>query len=276
MAKNKRLVYGRMTGWGQSGPLATTAGHDGNYSALAGVLSTIGAKDGAPSIPLNLVADFGGGGAFLAVGMLAALLETSKSGEGQVIDAAMIDGAASLMTLVYGLYAGGIWKDERESNILDGGAPFYRTYGTSDGKYLIVCAIEKQFYRTLLEILEISDIELQDQFDQNRWPAHIARFEHAFAGRSRDEWCDLFAGTDACFAPVLSLAEAPTHPHVDSRGTFVSVDGVLQPAPAPRFSRTPSQITMPPNAPETQLTEVLRDWGLTDTEIDKIVDSAPH
>jgi alpha-methylacyl-CoA racemase len=276
MAKNKRLVYGRMTGWGQSGSRATTAGHDGNYSALAGVLSTIGAKNGAPSIPLNLVADFGGGGAFLALGILAALLEASRSGEGQVVDAAMIDGAASLMTLVYGLYAGGMWKDERESNILDGGAPFYRTYRTSDGKYLIVCAIEKQFYEVLLEILDINDIELTDQFDKSKWSAHIAILETAFAEKSRDEWCGLFAGTDACVAPVLSLAEAPNDPHVESRRTFVSVDGVLQPAPAPRFSRTPSQITMPPKAPETQLTEVLRDWGLTDTEINKIVDSAPR
>ncbi len=276
MARNKRLVYGRMTGWGQSGPLATTAGHDGNYSALAGVLSTIGAKDGTPSIPLNLVADFGGGGTFLALGMLAALLEAGRSGEGQVVDAAMVDGAASLMTLVYGLYAGGIWKDERESNILDGGAPFYRTYRTSDGEYLIVCAIEKQFYKVLLEILDTSDIELQDQYDKSKWPAHIECLENVFAGKSREEWCDLFAGSDACVAPVLSLAEAPKDPHVESRRTFVSVVGVLQPAPAQRFSRTPSQITMPPKAPETQLTEVLRDWGLTDTEIDKIVDSDPR
>lgn len=276
MARNKRLVYGRMTGWGQSGSRAATAGHDGNYSALAGVLSTIGAKNGAPSIPLNLVADFGGGGAFLALGMLAALLETSRSGEGQVVDAAMIDGAASLMTLVYGLHAGGMWKDERESNILDGGAPFYRTYRTSDGKYLIVCAIEKQFYKVLLQILDISEIDLRDQFDQRKWPAHIEILENAFARKSRDEWCDLFAGSDACVTPVLSLAEAPNDPHIESRRTFESVDGVLQPAPAPRFSRTPSRITTPPKAPETQLTEVLRDWGLTDTDIGKIVDSTPR
>ncbi len=273
IAQNKRLVYGRMTGWGQSGPLASAAGHDGNYSALAGVLSTIGAKDGPPSIPLNLVADFGGGGAFLALGILAAMLETSKSGEGQVVDAAMVDGAASLLTLVYGLHAAGMWKDERESNILDGGAPFYRTYRARDGQYLIVCAIEQQFYKVLLEILKIDDIELRDQFDERKWPEHIARLENVFAEKSRREWCDLLEGTDACFAPVLSLAEAPTHPHMKSRATFVSVDGVLQPAPAPRFSRTPSQIKMPPEESGKRLREVLSDWGLSDAEISELQSS---
>jgi alpha-methylacyl-CoA racemase len=274
MAANKRLVYGRMTGWGQSGPLSATAGHDGNYSALAGVLSTIGAKNGPPSIPLNLVADFGGGGVFLALGMLAALLEASGSGEGQVVDAAMVDGAASLMTLVYGLFAAGMWRDERESNILDGGAPFYRTYRTRDNKYLIVCAIEQQFYQALLEILEIDDIGLRDQFDKSKWPMHIARLETIFAGKSRQEWCDIFADTDACIAPVLSLAEAPAHPHMKSRATFVSVDGVLQPAPAPRFSRTPSKIKMPPEEPGMRMMEVLGDWGLTDEEITELRASA--
>jgi len=272
-AQNKRLVYGRMTGWGQSGPLANTAGHDGNYSALAGVLSTIGDRNGPPSIPLNLVADFGGGGAFLALGMLAALLEASRSGEGQVVDAAMVDGAASLMTLVYGLFAAGIWKDERESNILDGGAPFYRTYRTSDGKYLIVCAIEQRFFQELLKILDIGDIKLRDQFDQSKWPEHIARLENIFAGKNRQEWCDLLEGTDACFAPVLSLAEAPKHPHIESRTTFVSFDGVLQPAPAPRFSRTPSQIRMSPAEPGKQSRATLGNWGLTDAEINELLAS---
>jgi len=270
IARNKRLVYGRMTGWGQSGPLASAAGHDGNYSALAGVLSTIGAKDGPPSIPLNLVADFGGGGVFLALGMLAALLEASRSGEGQVVDAAMVDGAASLMTLIYGLFAAGMWKDKRESNILDGGAPFYRTYRTCDDKFLIVCAIEQQFYQVLLEILEVEDIDLRDQFDESKWPGHIARLEKTFAGKTRQAWCDLFADTDACVAPILSLAEAPTDPHMESRATFVSVDGILQPAPAPRFSRTPSQIKMPPEEPGKRVLEVLGDWGLTDAEITAI------
>jgi alpha-methylacyl-CoA racemase len=270
MARNQKLVYGRMTGWGQSGPLAGAAGHDGNYSALAGVLSTIGAKDGPPSIPLNLVADFGGGGAFLALGLVAAMLEASRSGTGQVVDAAMVDGAASLMTLVYGLYAAGIWNDERGSNILDGGAPFYRTYRTRDGKYLIVCAIEPQFFQELLKILGIGDIELRDQFDKNKWAEHIDRFEKVFAEKSRQEWCDLLEGTDACFAPVLSLAEAPDHPHIESRATFVSVDGVVQPAPAPRFSRTPSQITMPPAKPGAGAEKALRDWGLQAAEISKL------
>jgi len=270
IARNQKLVYGRMTGWGQSGPLAGAAGHDGNYSALAGVLSTIGAQDGPPSIPLNLIADFGGGGAFLALGMVAAMLEASRSGSGQVVDAAMVDGAASLMTMVYGLYAAGIWNDERGSNILDGGAPFYRTYRTSDGKYLIVCAIEPQFFQELLKILGIGDIELCDQFEKSKWAEHVDHFEKVFAGKSRQEWCDLLEGTDACFAPVLSLAEAPGHPHVESRETFVSVDGILQPAPAPRFSKTPSKITMPPAKPGADAGKALRDWGLTAAEISEL------
>ena len=273
IAQNKRLVYGRMTGWGQSGPLAGAAGHDGNYSALVGVLSTIGKKNKPPAIPLNLVADFGGGGAFLALGMLAAMLEASRSGEGQVVDAAMVDGAASMMTLIYGLYAAGIWEDERESNILDGGAPFYRTYRTSDGKYLIVCAIESQFFQMLLDLLDINDIALHDQYDKNKWSEHIERFAGLFASKTRDEWCALLEGTDACFAPVLSLAEAPQHPHIDSRKTFVTVDGVLQPAPAPRFSRTPSQINSAPAEPGERAGLALKDWGFTAAEIGELSSS---
>ena len=217
MARNARLVYGRMTGWGQSGPLADAVGHDGNYASLAGVIATIGERDGPPSIPLNLTADFGGGGAYLALGLLAALLETGRSGNGQVVDAAMVDGAASLMTMFYGLHAGGFWQDRRGSNILDGAAPFYRAYRTSDEQYIIVCAIERRFFKAMIELLGIDDIDLNEQHDKSKWPQQIERFETIFAGKTRDEWCALLEGTDACFAPVLSLMEAPQHAHNISR-----------------------------------------------------------
>ena len=271
MARNQRLVYGRMTGWGQTGPLANAVGHDGNYAALAGVIAAIGAKDGPPSIPLNLTADFGGGGAYLAIGILAALLETGRSGEGQIVDAAMVDGAASLMTLFYGMHAGGFWQDSRGSNFLDGAAPFYRAYRTSDEQYVIVCAIEQRFFSALIESLAIDDIELADQYDKNKWPAQIERIAAVFARKTRDEWCELLDGTDACCAPVLSLTEAPQHEHNKSRGTFVDVDGVTQPAPAPRFSRTKSAIRNSPGEAEECARDALHDWGLIDAEIDRLL-----
>jgi alpha-methylacyl-CoA racemase len=270
MARNGKLVYGRMTGWGQTGPLADAVGHDGNYAALAGVIAAIGERDGPPSIPLNLTADFGGGGAYLAMGILAALLEAGRSGKGQVIDAAMVDGAASQMTLIYGLHAGGLWQDRRGSNILDGAAPFYRAYRTSDDRYIIVCAIERRFFKALLELLGIDDVALAEQYDQSKWAKQIARLASVFARRTRDEWCALLEGTDACFAPVLSLTEAPQHEHNQSRGTFVDVDGVTQPAPAPRFSRTVSEIGNAPGAVNAGVVEVLLDWGLSDAEIDNL------
>lgn len=270
MARNGKLIYARMTGWGQTGPLADAVGHDGNYAALAGVIAAIGEKDGPPSIPLNLTADFGGGGAYLAMGILAALLEAGRSGKGQVVDAAMVDGAASQMTLFYGLHAGGLWQDQRGSNILDGAAPFYRAYRTSDDRYVIVCAIERRFFKALLELLGIDDTYLDEQYDQSKWPIQIERFESVFAGRTRDEWCVLLEGTDACFAPVLSLTEAPQHEHNQSRGTFVDIDGVTQPAPAPRFSRTVSEIGNAPGAVNADVVEVLLDWGLSDAEIDDL------
>ena len=204
MARNTRLVYGRMTGWGQKGPLANAAGHDGNYASLAGVIGAIGEKDGPPSIPLNLTADFGGGGVYLAMGILAALLETSRSGKGQVVDAAMVDGAASLMTMFYGLHAGDFWSDKRGSNFLDGAAPFYRAYRTRDEQYVIVCAIERRFFKALLESLAIDDIDLAEQHDQRKWRQQIELLEGFFASKTRDEWCTLLEGTDACFAPVLT------------------------------------------------------------------------
>jgi alpha-methylacyl-CoA racemase len=268
MARNERLVYGRMTGWGQTGPLADAVGHDGNYASLAGIIGAIGEKDGPPSIPLNLTADFGGGGAYLAMGILAALLETSRSGKGQVVDTAMVDGAASLMTMYYGLHAGGFWSDQRGSNILDGAAPFYRAYRTSDDNYIIVCAIERRFFLALLESLDIDDVDPAAQHDQSKWPEQIERFESVFARKTRDEWCALLEGTDACFAPVLSLDEAPRHKHNMARDTFVEVDGITQPAPAPRFSRTPSGISQAPGATNSDLRGVLHDWGLSESDID--------
>jgi len=271
MARNERLVYGRMTGWGQTGPLADAVGHDGNYAALAGVIASIGERDGPPSIPLNLTADFGGGGAYLAMGILAALLESGRSGKGQVVDAAMVDGAASLMTMFYGLQAGGFWQDQRGSNILDGAAPFYRAYCTSDEQYVIVCAIERRFFKALIELLGIDDIDLNEQHDVSKWPAQIACLEAIFAGKTRDEWCGLLEGTDACFAPVLSLTEAPQHEHNKARGTFIDFDGVIQPAPAPRFSRTVSAISQAPTGISSDIRIALIDWGLSESDIHNLV-----
>jgi len=265
--RNKQLVYGRMTGWGQDGPLADSAGHDGNYIGLAGLLSTIGEKGGLPVVPLNLTADFGGGGLYLAMGLLAAMLEAGKSGEGQVVDAAMVDGAASLMTMFYGLRAAGMWSDERGANILDGGAPFYRTYASKDNKSVIVCAIEKKFFGNLLAVLSINDIDPKDQFNKAQWPEYAARFEEVFSTKTRDEWCTLFEGIDACVAPVLSMAEAQDHPHNKARNTFQEIEGVVQPGPAPRFSRTESEITCPPQAVGI---EALGDWPVPKSEIERL------
>lgn len=274
MARNERLVYGRMTGWGQDGPLADAVGHDGNYASLAGVIGAIGDKDGPPSIPLNLAADFGGGGTYLAMGILAALLEAGRSGRGQIVDAAMVDGAASLMTMFYGLHAGGLWQDKRGSNFLDGAAPYYRAYRTSDNEYIIVCAIEHRFFKALIELLDMDGLDCSGQHDQSKWPAQIEQFESVFASKTRDEWCELLEGTDACFAPVLSLTEAPQHRHNKERNTFVDVDGIVQPAPAPRFSRTSSEISTGPAVQGADMRNVLAEWGLSDSEIDKLASGA--
>lgn len=247
-ARNPRLVYGRMTGWGQSGPLAQAAGHDLNYIALSGALHAMGPADRPPAPPLNLVGDYGGGGMLLVVGVLAALAEAQRSGQGQVVDAAMTDGAALLMSAQYGLMAKGFWQDRRESNFLDGAAPFYGTYECADGRYVSLGAIEPQFYRQLLERCGIEDPAFQRQWEAGEWPALRQKLETLFRTRTRDAWCALLEGTDVCFAPVLSMAEAPAHPHNAARGTFVrGGDGVVQPAPAPRFDRTPTQL--PPRAP---------------------------
>lgn len=268
--KNKRLVYGRMTGWGQDGPLADSVGHDANYAALSGALAAIGLQDSAPVIPLNLIADFGGGGAYLAMGILAAMLEAGRSGEGQVVDAAMVDGAASLMTLFYGLHAAGIWRDERGSNFLDGAAPFYRAYQTSDDKFVVVCAIEPHFFAALLETLEISDIAPGEQHDQAKWPAQKKILESVFATRSSAAWCKVFSGKDACFAPVLSLGEAPLHAHNKARNTFIEVDGIIQPGPAPRFSRTESEVSGGPGGSAASGQQLLADWGYSDDDLDQL------
>ena len=271
MAKNPRLVYGRMTGWGQEGPLAQSVGHDTNYIALAGALGSIGDPDRPPPIPLNLVGDFGGGALYLAMGMLAAMLEATRSGKGQVVDAAMVDGVASMMTMFYGLVAGGMWKDSRRSNILDGAAPFARSYETKDGGYFAVCAIENRFYRALLEKLAIDEIDPTDQHDRRHWVSQAAIIAARFKEKTRDEWVSILEGTDACAAPVLSIAEAPQHAHSRARNTYVTVDGIEQPGPAPRFSRTQSEIRHGPTVPGEHDRHTLSEWGLTDAEVDRVL-----
>jgi alpha-methylacyl-CoA racemase len=275
------VVYGRMTGWGQEGPLAAAVGHDIDYIALSGALHAIGRAGERPVPPLNLVGDFGGGALYLAVGVLSALLEASRSGRGQVVDAAMVDGAASLLTLFHGMAAAGTWTGERGTNLLDGGAPFYDVYETADGKYLAVGALEPRFYAELLRLTGLAGEDLAAQADVARWPELRRRFAEVFRQRTRDEWCQLLEGTEACVAPVLSLAEAPDHPHMAARGTFVEVDGVVQPAPAPRFSRTPGAIQGPPEPPGASTDRVLSDWGFAPGEIarlraDRVVGGLPE
>ncbi len=262
LARNPRLVYGRVTGWGRDGPLAHAAGHDIDYIALAGCLALLGRAGQPPAPPLNLVGDYAGGGLLLALGVVAALLEARRSGRGQVVDAAMVDGTALLMTLFHGLAAAGLWRRQREANLLDGGAPFYATYETADGRYVAVGALEPAFYAELLAGLGLADDPaLAAQMDRARWPAARRRLAAAFRTRTRDEWCALFDGRDACVAPVLSLDEAAAHPHNRARGTFVEVAGVVQPAPAPRFSRTPCAAPSPPRRPSDPA-EPLAAWGL--------------
>ncbi|MCM3882685.1 CaiB/BaiF CoA-transferase family protein [Frankia sp. R82] len=261
LARNPRLVYGRMTGWGQSGPLSARAGHDINYLALTGLLHAVGPADRPPVPPVNLVGDFGGGSLFLVAGVLAALWERSVSGRGQVVDAAMVDGASVLGQMIWAFRGAGLWSDERASNTLDGAAPFYCTYACSDGRYVAVGALEPQFYAQLLAGLGLAGEDLPGQYDRAGWPVLRARIGGVLATRSRDGWAEAFAGTDACVTPVLTFAEAAAHPHLAARGTIVEVDGVEQPAPAPRFSRTPNG---PPAGPSIELTpvdDVLAAWG---------------
>ena len=271
---NPRLVYGRMTGWGQDGPLAHAAGHDINYIALAGVLHTVGRAGGPPVPPLNLVGDFGGGGLYLAFGVVCALLEARTSGQGQVVDAAMVDGAASLAGAVYGMRAMGAWTDARGENILDSGAPWYDVYETKDGQYVAIGSIEGRFYRELLRLTGLEGEPLPDQRDRTRWPELRARLASAFRQRTREEWCTAMEGSDVCFAPVLSLTEAPQHPHNRARSTFVEIEGVPQPAPAPRFSRSKPTVARPPAArPGEHSEEVLADWGYSAEEVRALIDS---
>jgi alpha-methylacyl-CoA racemase len=259
--RNPRLVYGRVTGWGQTGPLAQAAGHDLNYVALSGMLHAMGRADSPPVPPLNLVGDFGGGAMMLAFGVMCAAWEAKSSGKGQVVDAAMTDGAALLGAMMYGMRAFGSWSDEREANLLDGGAPFYDCYACADGKFISIGAIEPQFYAQLLELCGVEDAQFRKQWRQADWPELKRKFASLFATRTRDDWCALLEGTDVCFAPVLDMAEAPRHPHNAARATFVERDGVTQPAPAPRFSRTEAGIGRPASSPGQDGAAVLEDWG---------------
>lgn len=267
LGRNPKLVYGRMTGWGQDGPLAEAAGHDINYIALTGALHAIGRVGGPPVPPLNLVGDFGGGALYLAFGIACALVEARQSGQGQVVDAAMTDGAASLMTMFYGFRAQGLWQDVRGANLLDSGAPWYDVYETKDAKYVAIGSIEGRFYAELIRRLGLEGEALPKQYDLKRWPELRARFAARFKEKTRDEWCAAMEGSDVCFAPVLTLEEAPKHPHNAARGTFVEVDGIVQPAPAPRFSRTSGAIAGPPPKPGEHTDRGLADWGFTAAEI---------
>jgi len=261
LRRNPRLVYGRMTGWGQHGPLAQAAGHDINYIALTGALHAIGPAGGAPVPPLNLVGDYGGGSLYLVVGILAALLESQRSGQGQVVDAAIVDGVNSLMSLFATSAMRGTFREERGTNALDGGAPYYGSYATADGRHVCIGPIEPQFFAELCERLGVDPALRDAQHDRARWPALRAEFERLFRTRGRDEWTALFDGSDACVAPVLALSEAPAHPHHGAREAFVDVEGVRQPAPAPRFSRTPSRVQGPAAREATPAARVLARWG---------------
>jgi alpha-methylacyl-CoA racemase len=267
--RNRRLVYGRMTGWGQDGPWALAAGHDLNYIALTGALSAIGVPE-RPVPPLNLVGDYGGGSLYLAFGLLAAILHARETGDGQVVDCAMADGSASLMSLFYGLKAGGRWNLGRGTNFLDGAAHYYQTYECADGKWISLAAIEPQFYAEFLRRAGIEDEELLQQGGLPHWPSLRAKLSQVFRRKQRAEWCELLGGTDACFAPVLDLEEAPSHPQNVARNAFVEIEGVLQPAPAPRFSGTPGAVQRPPPATGAHNDEVLLESGLSRAEVDQL------
>lgn len=270
MAVNAKLVYGRMTGWGQSGPLSQAAAHDINYLAITGALHAIGRAEGGPVIPLNLVGDFGGGALYLAMGILAALLSARTTGVGQVVDAAVSDGVVNLLTMHYGFKQAGEWSLQRASNLTDGGAPFYDVYLTQDDRYVAVGAVEEKFYRDLVRRLGLSDAELPEQHDRAKWPTLRKRLQEVFRTRTRDEWCELLEGTDACFAGILDMDECVRHPHNRARHTHVDVDGVLNPAPAPRFSATPSELRKAPPAPGEDTDSALRSWRFTAAEIDSL------
>ena len=270
LARNPRIIFGRMTGWGQEGPLARAAGHDINYIAMTGALHSIGRKGEPPVPPLNLVGDFGGGGLMLAFGIVCALVERARSGKGQVVDAAMVDGAAALMAIIYGAQQQGWWTDERGVNMLDGGAHFYDTYETKDGKYVSIGSIEPQFYALLLKHTGIAGEDLPHQFDRSRWREMHELLEGIFKQKTRDEWCAIMEGTDVCFAPVLTLSEAPRSAHAVARDAFQDVGGIMQPAPAPRFSRTRGELGRPPSSPGEHTDEALADWGFSGEDIARL------
>jgi alpha-methylacyl-CoA racemase len=269
LERNPRLVYGRMTGWGQSGPLANAAGHDINYISLVGALHAIGRRGAPPTPPLSLLGDFGGGGLMLAYGIVCALLERERSGKGQVVDAAMVDGTAALMTIYHATQQIGFWNDERGTNLLDSGAHWYDAYETSDGKWVSIGSFEPQFYAILMEKLGL-DPEAWPQMDQERWPELKEKIAEIFKAKTRDAWCEIFEGTDVCFAPVLTVAESREHPHAIARESYVEIEGVGQPRPAPRFSRTDAEIKRPPSSPGAHTDEVLGEAGFAADEIAKL------
>ncbi|MFM2073505.1 MAG: alpha-methylacyl-CoA racemase [Actinomycetota bacterium] len=275
MARNPRLVFGRMTGWGQTGPYALAAGHDINYISLAGALAHFGRAGEAPIPPLNMVGDFGGGGMFLAFGVVCALLEAQRSGEGQVVDAAMVDGSATLMSMFWAFKAAGLHDENRRgTNLLDTGAPFYDVYRCADNEYISIGSIEPQFYAELLRLTGLdTDPEFAVQHDTALWPHLKTRLHQLFVTKTRDEWCSIMEMTDVCFAPVLTMSEAARHPHNIERGTFIEMNGVTQPAPAPRFSRTVPMVESPPAHAGQHTREVLADWGLTSDRIEALLNS---
>ncbi len=270
MARNPRLVYGRMTGWGQTGPLAAAAGHDINYISLSGALHAIGRAGEPPVPPLNLVGDFGGGAMFLAFGLLAAVYEAGRSGKGQVVDASMVEGSAALLHMQYSMLALGLWRDERGANLLDGAAHFYDTYQTADGRYVSIGSIEPQFYQALVEIAGLDPQEFAPQLDPARWPMLKQRLAEVIKGKTRDEWCALMEGTDVCFAPVLSMTEAPRHAHNRARASFLELAGVTQPAPAPRFSRSSPGLPAAPRPAGSDTEAVLTAAGYDETELERL------
>lgn len=273
LERNPRLVIGRMTGWGQDGPLAQRSGHDINYIALAGALFSIGEKDGPPVPPLNLVGDFGGGGLFLAFGIVCAMLEARGSGKGQVVDAAMVDGAAVLTAGVHGMLAQGMFREKRGETILNGGAPFYAVYECADGEYVTLGSLEPQFFDELIARLELEPAEFANRNDLRNWPAHRARLEQVFRTRTREEWSELLQDTDVCFAPVLRMSEAPDHPHNKARNVFTKVGGLVQPSPAPRFSRTNPDRCEPAPSPGADTEEVLAGYGFSVAEISELLEA---
>jgi alpha-methylacyl-CoA racemase len=273
LARNPRLVYGRMTGWGQDGPFAPVAGHDINYISLAGALAHFARRGEPPTFPLNMVGDFGGGGMLLAFGVVCALLESNRSGEGQVVDAAMVDGAAAMMAMFWGMRRIGLFDEDRPgTNLLDSGAHFYDVYRCADGRYVSIGSIEPQFYAELLKHTGLSgDPEFAGQMDRSLWPVLKGRLEKLFHTKTRDEWCALLEGTDVCFAPVLTMSEAASHPHNVARQTIIEIEGVAQPAPAPRFSRTSPDTPQPPAQCGQHTRDVLADWGLAEDDIERLV-----